>query len=123
MANREDLIKELYSNIVGDAPTPKDDGHRYHADTNTLTTGKTIELTESNHRHEIGLEKEQYAEIMMGVRNYFLCKDTDFQVGDVIAFRETAGFQLTGNDSLRTIKYVERNRDGLKDGYCIVSWK
>ncbi|MCR5678063.1 MAG: DUF3850 domain-containing protein [Agathobacter sp.] len=123
MANREDLIKELYSNIIGEEKKPVEDERRYHSDTNSLTVGANLDSKVTSKRHEIGLEKEAYAEIMMGARNYFLTKDIGFMVGDVVAFRETSGFQLTGNDSLRTLAMVERNIEGIKDGYCIISWK
>lgn len=124
MSAREDLIRDLYANIVGEQKKPEaDTGSRYHADTNSLINDNVLNLTESNHRHEIMLESADYADIMMGVRSYHLCKDVGFLVNDVIAFRELNGLQITGNASLRTIAIVEKEVPGLAPGYCIVSWK
>lgn len=122
MANREDLIRDLYSNMIGDDKPVNQERSRYHADTRTLTNGTEINLKESSHRYEIPLETHEYAAVMMGNRNYFLTKDQGFLINDVIAFREMNGLQYTGNASLRTIALVEKEVKGLTEGYCIVSW-
>ena len=124
MSNREDLIKDLYKNVIGESPdTNSGVASRYSADTNTLTNGQKIQFEESARRHEIPLESHDYNEVSMGNRNYYLVKDDNYLINDVIAFREVNGFQSTGNASLRTINFVEKNVPGLVPGYCIVSFK
>ncbi len=124
MADREELIRDLYKNIVGEKTVNLNaEKPRYHADTNTLTNSKVLNMEETNHRHEIMLEAPDYAEIMMGNKNYYLAKDVGYLVGDVIAFRELNNLQLTGNASLRTVVSVEKDVAGLVAGYCIIGWK
>ena len=56
------------------------------------------------------------------MKNFELRKDEDdIQVGDTIIFKEYDE-EYTGREFGRIVRYVLRNYEGLRSGYCIIGF-
>ena len=74
--------------------------------------------------HELKILPQYFEAVRTGTKNFELRKDDrDYQVGDLIHFREWSEGSYTGRTmALRPICYILRNCSeyGLQDGYCIL---
>ena len=74
--------------------------------------------------HELKIFPKYYEDILSRNKNFELRKDDrNYQVGDLITFREWTGKKYTGAEIRNVpIVYILRNAEeyGLKKGYCIL---
>jgi len=72
--------------------------------------------------HYLNCEIEEYIEIEKDRKKFVIVKDSqDYEYNDRVYLRETANGKETGRvRPWFSIKYIERNADGLSPGYCIL---
>ena len=136
MANREDLIRELYEEIMGSAAEEKRIAHqRLNSRTQSLVaeggafpavavvdapTKKKVEGARG--RYEVILETDDYSKVLLGYKR-FLVMPNEVEIDDTIVIRETSNLVQTGNSMIKTVAYVEKDHPGIADGYRVISWK
>lgn len=68
------------------------------------------------------LHPKYYDSVLRRMKNFELRKDEDdIQVGDTIIFKEYDE-EYTGREFGRIVRYVLRNYEGLRSGYCIIGF-
>jgi hypothetical protein len=73
--------------------------------------------------HELKIKPEYFLPVFDRRKNFELRKnDRDFQVGDIIVFREFENGEYVDGFFAREITYVLKDcpEYGLQDGYCIL---
>jgi len=126
--SRDDLIRELSQNFATEEESEKEK-KRYHEDTITLMShaqkSRMDEIASEqrkSQRKEIALELEEYADLILGKIQFMVLKDDNLAEGDTLVFREFKDFKATGNMNIKTITYLQKDKTGISQGYCVVAW-
>ena len=136
MASREDLIRELYEEIMGSAADEKKiTQQRFNSHTQSLVAEggafPAVAVVDAplkgasgggSGRYEVILEAEDYSKVLLGYKR-FLVMPNEVEVDDTIVIRETSNLVQTGNSMIKSVTYVEKDHPGIREGYRIISWK
>lgn len=80
------------------------------------------ETVMDDHRHKLKLAKMFFNDIQTGRKPFDLQKnDREYQLGDVIEYREMDNGEPTGRVIEKEITYILEGFAGLKEGYCILA--
>ena len=80
------------------------------------------ETVMDDHRHKLKLAKMFFNDMQTGRKPFDLQKnDREYQLGDVIEYREMDNGEPTGRVIEKEITYILEGFAGLKEGYCILA--
>lgn len=80
------------------------------------------ETVMDDHRHKLKLAKMFFNDMQTGRKPFDLQKnDREYQLGDVIEYREMDNGEPTGRAIEKEITYILEGFAGLKEGYCILA--
>ncbi|MBR9961244.1 DUF3850 domain-containing protein [Anaerostipes sp. Marseille-Q3525] len=80
------------------------------------------ETVADDHRHKLKLAKMFFNDMQTGRKPFDLQKnDREYQLGDVIEYREMDNGEPTGRILEKEIIYILEGFAGLKEGYCILA--
>lgn len=80
------------------------------------------ETVMDDHRHKLKLAKMFFNDMQTGRKPFDLQKnDREYQLGDVIEYREMDNGELTGRVIEKEITYILEGFAGLKEDYCILA--
>lgn len=84
-----------------------------------------VEIPETvmdDHRHKLKLAKMFFNDMQTGRKPFDLQKnDREYQLGDVIEYREMDNGEPTGRVIEKEITYIMEGFAGLKEDYCILA--
>ena len=80
------------------------------------------ETVMDDRRHKLKLAKMFFEDVRLGRKSFDLQKnDREYQLGDVIEYREMDNGEPTGRVIEKEITYILEGFAGLKEGYCILA--
>lgn len=127
--DRVSLIKEL-GRTFQEAEKKELGEARYNADSQTLLSDEDAERLrrieeeqKKEARHILALEEDVYQDILLGRRSFLVLKDEGYIMGDSVLIRAYDSLRPTGEMQVKILTHVEKVSDGLKPGYCVISWE
>ena len=126
--DRVSLIKELGTAFM-EYEKKNQEGARFDEDSQTLLSDKDLErkrLLEQQKkeaRHILALEEKDYQDVLLGKRSFLVLKDDHYITGDSVLIRAYNALKPTGEMTVKILTHVEKVSEGLKPGYCVISWE
>lgn len=72
--------------------------------------------------HELKILPEFFEAVIKGEKRFEIRKDDRaYKIGDFLLLKETSGHGYTGREVKVRVTYILRDRNYVKDGFCIMS--
>ena len=75
----------------------------------------------SQKRHYQKVQSKKFLDLKYGNKNFIVVVDNNkYNKGDIVILDEFSGDVSTGKAIARTIRYIDRETDGIEKGYCVL---